>query len=321
MKANITLPNSAKTTTPLGVGMATLMREPSATGQQRLLHAAYDAGFRHFDTAPSYGVGAAEAALGRFLRAHRDDTSVGTKVGILARGNASLMRLIQRPARAVLRRFPALRGRATQTVGGMVHTRPDFSLATRTRSLESSLRALRVEVIDLLLLHEPEPADVSAEIVDWVGDLKRRGVVRAVGVATSPVFAAEILRAHPAVFDAVQAPGNVLDPIPALPADAASVLRVVHSVLAIPLGRAKRRMEGDPGWVAELSRRAGADMGAPGALPRLLLAWAVADNPRGIILLGSSSAEHLRAAAGAVGAFAEPELRRSAEYLRATLTE
>ncbi|HEX2779236.1 MAG TPA: aldo/keto reductase, partial [Gemmatimonadaceae bacterium] len=305
MKASIALPNSAKTTTPLGVGMATLMREPSGSGQQRLLHAAYEAGFRHFDTAPSYGVGAAETVLGRFLRAHRDDVSVGTKVGILARGNASLMRVIQRPARAVLRRFPALRGRATQTVGGMVHARPDFSPATRTRSLEGSLRALRVDALDLLLLHEPEPADVGTEITDWLGDLKRRGLVRAVGVATTAAFAAEILRAHPGTFDAVQAPGNVLEPIPALSDGAASVLRVVHSVLANPLGHANRRMAADPAWIAELSRRAGTDIAAPGALAKLLLAWAVAENPRGIVLLGSSSADHLRAAVAAVDAFAE----------------
>src|SRR3990170_2143406 len=96
--ATVILPSSAKRTTPLGVGMATLMREPSPAAQQRLLHAAYDAGFRHFDVAPSYGLGAAERVLGRFLRTRPEGVTIGTKVGMLARGNAGVMRLVQQPA-------------------------------------------------------------------------------------------------------------------------------------------------------------------------------------------------------------------------------
>ena len=55
-------------TSPLGFGCAQLLRTSSAKQRQRILHAAYDAGIRHFDVARMYGLGAAERELGRFAQ-------------------------------------------------------------------------------------------------------------------------------------------------------------------------------------------------------------------------------------------------------------
>src|SRR5262245_14677166 len=52
--------------------------------RQRLLGAAADLGFAHFDTAPVYGDGLAEVELGRFLRSQRDRFILATKYGIPA---------------------------------------------------------------------------------------------------------------------------------------------------------------------------------------------------------------------------------------------
>src|SRR5689334_12904762 len=110
MNSTVALPNSRKKTSRLGVGLATLMREPSPRKQQGLLHIAYDEGFRHFDVAPSYGLGAAETALGRFLKARPRDITIATKVGIRAVGNRRFMQYVQRPGRLLLKNFPSLRG-------------------------------------------------------------------------------------------------------------------------------------------------------------------------------------------------------------------
>src|SRR5690348_6885308 len=114
------------------------MREPSRKKQQRLLEIAYEVGFRHFDVAPSYGLGAAEAVLGSFLATRRDGVTVATKIGIAVRRSVASMHLLQRPARALLRGLPALRGRATRGLGGVLHTRSNFSLSACTQSLENS---------------------------------------------------------------------------------------------------------------------------------------------------------------------------------------
>ena len=322
MNATIRMPNVENRTTPLGVGLATLMREPSPRMQQRLLRAAFDAGFRHFDVAPSYGLGRAEAALGEFLRTKPGAVTVGTKVGITAKSGAGLVRMIERPARALLRRFPGLRGRATRTVGTAVHAPPDFSPANRTRSLENSLRALGLERIDLLLLHDTEPADlVDGSVVEWLHEVRARGSVASIGIATSAAAAATILARHDGVFDVVQTPSSVLSPAgEQLPAGRAR-LRVSHSVLARPLAAAQKRIASDEAWLAELSRRVDADLARPGELAKLLLALGIAENEGGIILVGASQENHLRSAPRALGAYGAERLAAAARFVRETLSE
>ena len=320
MKATVLFPDGVTRTTPLGVGMATLMREPSAAMQQRLLHAAHDAGFRHFDVAPSYGLGAAEAVLGRFLRTRPEGVTVATKVGISIRGSAGLMRLMQRPARAVLRRFPGLRGRATKTVGGVVHVPTDFSIASCQRSLEGSLRALGVDVIDLYLLHDAQPADTASGAVgDWLRSLKERGLIKHAGVASSPPAASAIVGAASGAYDAVQVPSHVLAPALKMIPGGIAPLRLTHGVLAAPLAQVMSRLRADPGWAEAVSERLGTDAGAPGVAPRMLLAWGLLENRDGVVLIGTSKESHLRSATEALGAFAPDRLAIAGDFLRATL--
>ena len=320
MDATIPIPNSRQLTSPLGVGLATLMREPSARRQQRLLHIAYEAGFRHFDVAPSYGLGTAERALGRFLRTHRHGVSVGTKVGILARGNAGLARALQRPVRALLRQFPSLRGRATRAVGAAVHTPTNFAIEACTRSLENSLRALGTETIDLLLLHEAQPSDINGGLLDWLQAQKQRGTVLNVGVAAGASAAAAILRENGGSFDVVQVPSNVLAPSLTPFAKTPSLLRLTHGALATPLARIQLRLQRDPKWGQTLAQRAGADLTIPGALAQVLLAWAAAENRDGIVLVGTSNAAHLRSAPEALKLRDSGRLDSVGEFLRTSFS-
>ena len=316
MEPTIRIPNSTRRTSPLGVGLATLMREPSPKQQQRLLHIAYEAGFRHFDVAPSYGLGGAERVLGRFLRSCRESVSVGTKVGISARGNTAVMRVLQRPARVLLRRFPALRGRSTQAMGGMAHTRGNFGVAACTRSLETSLRDLGTERLDILLLHDPEPSDVDDALLEWLQNQKRRGTILNVGVAASAHSAAAILRQHAGSFDVAQVSSNLLAPSLGQLRDVTVALRVTHGVISEPLASIKNRLEQDPVWANALAESANADLTRPGALARLLLAWAVAENRDGIVLIGASSADHLRSAAQSLRDLDPARLTVIGDFLR-----
>lgn len=321
MKATVSLPNSPDFTTPLGVGLATLMREPSAARQQRLLQAAYDAGFRHFDVAPSYGMGAAEQVLGRFLKTRPEGVTVGTKVGISVRGGLAKFRLFQRPARAILRAFPALRGRATSAVGTAIHVRSNFSLDACTRSLEASLRALKREVIDLLLLHDPEPEDLSSgQAFEWLAQQKGRGVVRNIGVATSAQRAAQL--ASSGAYDVIQVPSSILSPCSQyVDLSRPTPLAITHSAMAEPLRRIARRIEEDPKWAESFSSLAGIDVRARRAVAPLLLNWALTENNRGIVLVGASTAEHFRAAANAMQSRGDANTERVGAFLRATLSQ
>ena len=100
-----------------------------------LLAAAWDAGFRFFDTAPHYGQGLSERRLGDALRT-RSDFVVSTKVGRLLR-----------PAGYV------------RTREGFVSPMPfeavyDYSYDGVMRSYEDSLQRLGLHRIDVLLMHD-----------------------------------------------------------------------------------------------------------------------------------------------------------------------
>lgn len=320
LELSVVFPGSGARTTTLGVGLATIMREPSAAGQQRLLHFAHESGYRHFDVAPSYGLGEAESVLGRFLRTRPAGVTVATKVGIEAKANRA-MRLVQRPARALLRRFPNLRGRTTAAVGSAIHSAPDFSLGHCSRSLERSLRSLGVEYLDVLLLHEARSEDLTnGGILEWLERQKARGLVRNIGIATTAQQASAISKDLLERLDVLQIPSHVLAPA-RLTVGSADLLLITHGAIASPLGTVEQRFASDPGWRRQLAECAGVELRARDDRARLLLACAVAENPQGIVLIGTSSSEHLRSAASAMGAYSAAQLSAVTRFLRDSISE
>lgn len=142
-----------------GFGTAALGRSLSKRERVRLVEVAYDAGIRWFDTAPLYGAGAAEDALGVALRG-RDDITVVTKVGIVPVG------LLRRRAQ-----------------GGR------FAPADIGRQLDGSLRRLGRDVVDAVLLHEVDAASAAAALEALEADER----VRLTGIATSATDSEAIL--------------------------------------------------------------------------------------------------------------------------------
>jgi len=95
-------------------------------------------------------------------------------------------------------------------------------------------------------------------------------------------------------------------------------LRVTHGVLGEPLTSIKRRLEQDPTWGRALAERANADLTRPGALARLLLAWAVSENGNGIVLVGASSADHIRSASESLSDVDRARLMGVGHFLRSS---
>ena len=81
----VILPGTDMPISRFSFGTASLFAVGTAKRRARLLSAAYDHGFTHFDTAPYYGFGTAERDLRTLLRAHSSVT-VATKVGIYSPG-------------------------------------------------------------------------------------------------------------------------------------------------------------------------------------------------------------------------------------------
>lgn len=174
----------------IGFGTAALGRSLSRHERARVVETAHACGITHFDTAPLYGAGAAEDALGAFASRHRDRLTIATKVGIQP---PPLVRLVA--ARLVRRPAPGHGGQF----------RPD----EMRRSLHGSLRRLRTSYVDLLLLHEVEAQAVDDELLAALDDVVRLGEARYVGIATTWRESAALLardRAFPAVVQSSAEP-------------------------------------------------------------------------------------------------------------------
>lgn len=157
----------------LSFGTGSLHHLFSAANRQELLAAAASTGMTHFDTSPYYGYGLAEKDLGLFLLGRRSNFTLTTKVGLYPWAGA---------ARGALTVW------AQKSIGKMIPvvSRPvvDWNVDHARTSLSSSLRRLRTDWIDFLLLHEPDRALIQTdEFLRWIENEHERGRVRCWGVA------------------------------------------------------------------------------------------------------------------------------------------
>ena len=146
-----------------GVNYPTSFEIPSDRQVRDLLDLAWDLGINLLDTAPAYG--SSEQRLGRLLRGPRERWVLSTKVG---------------------ETFSAGRSRF------------DFSAAGTRSSVERSLRRLRTDFLDIVLIHS-DGNDLGIlrhqEVLDELLTMRRQGLVRAVGMSTKTVEGGlEILR-------------------------------------------------------------------------------------------------------------------------------
>ncbi|MER5419648.1 aldo/keto reductase [Streptosporangium roseum] len=133
--------------------------------------AAYDAGFRLFDTAPHYGLGLSERRLGSALAGRpRDSYTLSTKVGRL---------LVPAPTDG-----PAGRDDQGFDVPADLRRVWDFSRDGVRRSLEESLLRLGLDAVDIVLIHDPDDhwEQAVSEAYPALAELRDQGVVKAVGV-------------------------------------------------------------------------------------------------------------------------------------------
>ncbi len=151
-------------TAPLGGWPAAVPFEEGVATVQR----AWDRGVRYFDTAPFYGFGFSERLLGEVLSSvPRDEFVISTKVGRV---------LTDEPPSAELRDF--FKGADPNTPVF------DFSHDGVIRSLESSLERLKLDRVDIALIHDPD--DHHSEALDGafktLDSLRADGTIGAVGV-------------------------------------------------------------------------------------------------------------------------------------------
>ena len=133
------------------------------------LQRALDLGINFWDTADVYGEGANEELVSRLLGQHREEIFLATKFGF--------------------------RTRSTQA-GEESYI--DGSPAYIKQAVESSLRRLKIETIDLYYAHRVDPTTPVEETVGAMADLVKDGKVRYLGLSEcSPKSLRKACAVHP----------------------------------------------------------------------------------------------------------------------------
>src|SRR3990172_8938993 len=165
-------------------------RDSDDEESMRSLHRAVELGCNFFDTAWAYGQRRSERLLGRLVRAH-PDKKLYTATKIPPKNS----RWPARPEYTLDETFP-----------------PDHI----RRYTESSLRNLRLDSVDLIQFHVWD--DSWADDERWqraVDDLKREGLIRAIGISINRWEPENAIRAlRTGLIDAVQVIYNIFDQAP-----------------------------------------------------------------------------------------------------------
>ena len=308
--SRLTEPLSASQGDTLGFGCASLYGLPGRRDRRAVLESAYDLGIRHFDVAPIYGLGIAEAELADFAQT-RTDVRIATKFGVRPTGIGHLAGFVQPPIRRVLQMSSAVKSRVKQSgatpdagiVGRVLYSHRDYSAATAQRALVSSLKALRTERIDYFLLHDPAAlVDDFGDLVDYLENERRRGVIGYWGPAgdlsrmDDTAMAALSGRASALQFryDLIAGRGGP-PPEPDRP-------HITFGFLSGTLPRILDILSREPEFQQRCSQLLDADLSDGRTVLKLLVRDAVMHNEGGTVLVSSTKVKNLEMACAAADA-------------------
>ncbi|WP_339731104.1 aldo/keto reductase [uncultured Gimesia sp.] len=124
---------------------------PDDTTTERLLNSVLDLGINHIDTAPAYGI--SEARIGQFLSHRRNEFLLSTKIGETFENGTSTY---------------------------------DFSRDSLQASIERSLRRLKTDVLDVVLIHsngDDEKILNQTDAIEILQSFKKAGQIRWIGLS------------------------------------------------------------------------------------------------------------------------------------------
>jgi aryl-alcohol dehydrogenase-like predicted oxidoreductase len=133
----------------IGIGASTLGESVDGDEAIALVRGAINEGVTYIDTAVTYTMGRSEEIIGKALEGRRDSVVIGTKVGLRAPGESEY----------------------------------SYGLSRRRimQAIETSLRRLRTDHVDIYMAHRPDPTTPIDETLEAMDRLVRDGKVRYLG--------------------------------------------------------------------------------------------------------------------------------------------
>lgn len=179
----------------IGYGCVRLTSCKSLSEAQSLVKHVISAGIRYFDTAPSYGRGYSEKILGTCLQhsgLRREDLIIATKLGGFAQKNSKIPIALALAFKELQRRLRNTRpnkllldtsAQASAQSGPI--SSYEVNIDDVKASVHRSLKLLKTDYIDILLLHEALPSFLTNDALEYVKDLKKSGLAKQIGIAAN----------------------------------------------------------------------------------------------------------------------------------------
>ena len=288
---SIALGPGGRTTSRLGFGCSSIAGGLTRRASLALLEAAFDAGIRHFDVAPMYGHGTAEAVVGEFVQRHTGDVTLTTKYGILPPPAGGMLNVARALVRPLANRVPPLRQYLIRRAGDIAQptAKAAFTPVEAMRSLEASLRALRVERLDLFLLHDADGDDLQDRgLLRMLHDARDAGKIANFGVGSPARVVEELVKTHPEYCPVVQSEWSALSEAPFSP----ERFYLCHRTIAGAADRVQAWFREDATLCGEWERGVGMSLADPENVTALLLTIALLHTP-GVVLFSSRKQERI----------------------------
>jgi len=296
---SVRIPVLDRSVCSLGFGCASIMGRVDKKTSLSALGSAFDAGVDYFDVARSYGYGRAEEVVGKFLKGRRDQCVVATKVGIAPSFPGFVSRVLLPAARQLVKKLPALQKLSAQRGPKLAGVSGgNFDPSQVVESLETSLRELGTDYVDVLLLHEVAATDLeNAELLRCLEEVVRSGKTRAIGVATQVGESARILSRETEI-SLVQVRNRMDEPGASTLEESSIPFLVTHSAMALDENKRDQLaawLSRHPEKLLPLQAAGLAESSPEEAIPEILLGWAMAANPGGLTLSGMLQPAHVDA--------------------------
>lgn len=251
----------------------------NTTDLVRFIEMALELGFTTFDHADIYGLYTVEEMFGKALKAKpglRNKMEIVTKCGI----------------KLVSENRPENTFHAYDTSRNHI-----------LKSVETSLRNLNTDYLDVLLIHRPDPLMDADEVAAAFNHLRKSGKVRHFGVSNFLPFQFELLQSRldfPLVTNQVEASVLHMEPFHDGTLDQCQQLRISPMAWS-PLGGGKlfTENENQENRLRDELYKIGEELDGA-AIDQVALAWLL-KHPSGIIpVLGTGNTDRIRGAAGAL---------------------
>jgi aryl-alcohol dehydrogenase-like predicted oxidoreductase len=183
------------------------------------------------------------------------------------------------------------------------------------RSLEESLRSLQTDHIDVFLMHEGGAEDCTPDLLAFLEDRQRAGVISRFGVGSEFSKVNQVATRQQQFAGVLQFENSILKANSQQLPRGSSSLFITHGALGQSFREVEQAVAADAAFRDLCSTLLGADVMQQDILAAAMLCWARQNNPEGSILFSSRSKRRVAAAAAALKqpAFAGDQMARFAD--------